>query len=62
MLTRSLAVIPAALTIYFAGLGSTLGLPPLSQCVLSMELPFAIIPLIHFTSDQAHGAFLNRRG
>lgn len=61
MVTRSLAVIPAALTIYFAGPRSTLGLLLLSQCILSMQLPFAIIPLIHFTSDRTRmGRFANR--
>jgi manganese transport protein len=61
IMTRSLAVIPAALTIYFAGEQSTLQLLLLSQCVLSMQLPFAIIPLIHFTSDRNRmGSFANR--
>ncbi len=61
MVTRSLAIIPAALTIYFAGEQSTLWLLLLSQCVLSMQLPFAIIPLIQFTSDRNRmGAFANR--
>jgi manganese transport protein len=61
MVTRSLAVVPAALTIYFAGPQSTLGLLLLSQCILSMQLPFAIIPLIHFTSDRGRmGPFANR--
>src|SRR5580658_7198777 len=61
IITRSLAIIPAVLTIYFAGEQSTLWLLLLSQCVLSMQLPFAIIPLIHFTSDRNRmGAFANR--
>jgi manganese transport protein len=61
IITRSLAIVPAALTIYFAGAQSTLWLLLLSQCVLSMQLPFAIIPLIHFTSDRSRmGAFANR--
>jgi manganese transport protein len=61
LITRSLAITPAALTIYFAGDKATLGLLLLSQAVLSMQLPFAIIPLIHFTSDPARmGAFRNR--
>jgi manganese transport protein len=51
--TRALAVIPAALTIYFAGEGSTYKLLILSQVLLSLQLPFAVIPLIHFTSDRA---------
>ena len=53
LITRSLAVIPAALTIYVAGDQATFGLLILSQVILSMQLPFAIIPLIHFTSDPA---------
>jgi manganese transport protein len=61
LITRSLAIIPAAITIYIAGDKSTLGLLLLSQAVLSMQLPFAIIPLIHFTSDRARmGSFANR--
>jgi len=60
LITRMLAVIPAALTIYFAGDKSTLGLLLLSQAILSMQLPFAIVPLIHFTSDRARmGEFAN---
>jgi len=62
LITRSLAVIPAALTIYFAGDKATLGLLLLSQAILSMQLPFAIIPLIHFTSDRVRmGSFANAR-
>jgi manganese transport protein len=61
LITRSLAVVPAALTIYLAGEKSTLGLLILSQVLLSMQLPFAVIPLIHFTSDRARmGRFANR--
>ncbi len=60
LITRSLAVIPAALTIYFAGEKSTFGLLLLSQCILSLQLPFAIVPLIHFTNDRARmGLFRN---
>jgi manganese transport protein len=61
LITRSLAIIPAALTIYFAGDQATLGLLLLSQAVLSMQLPFAIVPLVHFTSDPGRmGQFANR--
>ena len=62
LITRSLAVVPAALTIYYRRRrGSTLGLLLLSQAILSMQLPFAIVPLIHFTSDRARmGPFANR--
>jgi len=60
LITRSLAITPAALTIYFLGDQSTFGLLILSQVILSMQLPFAIIPLIHFTNDrQRMGAFVN---
>jgi manganese transport protein len=60
LVTRSLAIIPAALTIYFIGEKAILGLLILSQVVLSMQLPFAVIPLIHFTSDRGRmGAFRN---
>jgi len=52
LLTRVLAIVPAVFTIiYFgeAGLGSLI---ILSQVVLSLQLGFAVIPLIHFTSDK----------
>jgi manganese transport protein len=61
LITRLLAVTPAALTIYLAGEQATYQLIILSQVVLSMQLPFAIIPLIHFTNDrQRMGIFANR--
>ncbi len=62
LITRAIAIIPAALTIYLSGDEATLGLLLLSQAILSMQLPFAIIPLIHFTSDRARmGSFANPR-
>jgi manganese transport protein len=61
MLTRSMAIIPAAITVYFAGDRGTFQLLILSQVILSLQLPFAVIPLIHFTSDpQRMGRFVNR--
>ena len=60
LVTRTLAITPAALTIYLAGDSATIGLLLLSQAVLSMQLPFAVIPLIHFTSDRGRmGSFRN---
>jgi manganese transport protein len=60
LVTRALAIVPAAFTIYFAGDQSTFGLLILSQVILSMQLPFAVIPLIHFTDDRARmGSFAN---
>ncbi|MFZ0548316.1 MAG: Nramp family divalent metal transporter, partial [Candidatus Promineifilaceae bacterium] len=52
LITRLLAVIPAVLTITYFGENSTGFLLVLSQVVLSLQLPFAIIPLIHFVSDR----------
>ncbi len=61
LITRTLAITPAALTLYIAGEKSTFGLLLLSQVILSMQLPFAIIPLIHFTNDRERmGGFANR--
>ena len=60
LVTRAIAIIPAAVTIYVAGEKSTLGLLLLSQAIISMQLPFAIVPLIRFTSDrQRMGDFAN---
>ena len=60
LITRMLAVIPAALTIYISGDQSTYQLIILSQVILSMQLPFAIIPLVHFTNDPKRmGPFAN---
>jgi len=52
LLTRLLAIIPALLTIYYLGESSTGKLLVLSQVILSLQLGFAIIPLIHFVSDK----------
>ena len=61
LMTRTLAIIPAAFTVYLAGENGTYKLLILSQIILSMQLPFAVIPLIHFTNDkQRMGAFANR--
>ena len=61
LITRSLAIIPAALTIKYMGDRSTLDLLLLSQVIISMQLPFAVIPLIHFTNDRRRmGSFANR--
>ena len=61
LITRSLAIIPAALTIWIAGDSGTFQLIILSQVILSLQLPFAVIPLVHFTSDSSRmGEFANR--
>ncbi len=52
LLTRLLAIIPAFFTILYFGEQALGGLLVLSQVVLSLQLGFAIIPLIHFNSDK----------
>jgi manganese transport protein len=53
LLTRLIAIVPAFLTIYFLGEEKTGDLLILSQVILSLQLGFAIIPLIHFVSDKS---------
>jgi len=61
LITRSVAIIPAVVTVYNSGDEGTYRLLILSQVILSMQLPFAIIPLIRFTSDRSRmGEFANR--
>ena len=58
--TRLLAVIPALIAIIFFGERSTSSLIVLSQVTLSLQLPFAVIPLVMFTSDHSlMGEFAN---
>ena len=60
LLTRLLALIPALITIVYFGENSTGGLLVLSQVVLSLQLSFAVIPLVIFTSDPKRmGQFVN---
>ena len=61
LITRTIAIIPAAIVIYFSGDKGTYQLLILSQVILSMQLPFAVIPLVHFTSDRRRmGPFANK--
>ncbi len=52
LITRLLAAGPAVLAILWFGERSTGDLLVLSQVVLSLQLPFAVIPLIHFVADR----------
>src|SRR3989475_5428733 len=62
LITRGIAIIPAALVIGIAGENKVTPLLILSQVVLSFQLPFAVIPLIQFTSSRAKmGEFANSR-
>nr|WP_315824797.1 Nramp family divalent metal transporter [Paraflavitalea speifideiaquila] len=58
LLTRLLAIVPAIIVIYIFGDKEVDYLLILSQVILSMQLGFAVIPLIHFVSDKkTMGAF-----
>jgi len=50
LITRSIAIIPAAVVIGIAGDNKVTSLLILSQVILSFQLPFAVIPLIQFTA------------
>jgi manganese transport protein len=52
LITRMVAIVPAALTVWYSGEQGTYKLLILSQVMLSMQLPFAVIPLIQFTSSR----------
>ncbi len=52
LITRLIAIVPAVVVIYFYGDAKVDDLLIFSQVVLSLQLGFAIIPLIHFVSDK----------
>ena len=51
LVTRLAAVLPAVITLTLLGNAGAFQLLLISQVVLSLQLPFAVIPLIRFTSD-----------
>lgn len=53
LITRLIAIVPAVLVIHIAGDDATGELLIFSQVVLSLQLGFAVIPLIHFVSDRS---------
>ena len=57
LVTRLIAIIPAVIVTAIAGERGTEELLILSQVILSLQLPFAVIPLVMFTSDKKHGSF-----
>jgi manganese transport protein len=62
LVTRLIAILPAILVIGIAGEGKLTSLLILSQVVLSFQLPFAVIPLVQFTSERTKmGVFVNSR-
>jgi manganese transport protein len=52
LITRSLAILPAIVIIGLRGDGSVNDLLILSQVILALQLPFAMFPLLHFTSSR----------
>jgi manganese transport protein len=52
LVTRAIAIIPAAIVTIWWGSEGTARLLILSQVVLSLQLPFAIVPLVMFTADK----------
>jgi manganese transport protein len=60
LLTRAIAIVPAAITAILYGESGTARLLILSQVVLSLQLSFAVFPLVMFTSDKVKmGEFVN---
>jgi manganese transport protein len=61
LITRMIAIIPAVIVIGLKGEEGSYDLLILSQVILSLQLPFAVIPLIRFTSDTGlMGGFVNK--
>jgi manganese transport protein len=52
LLTRGIAIVPVVVVTAFYGERGTAELLVFSQVVLSMQLPFAVIPLVRFVSDK----------
>src|SRR2546422_11458907 len=53
LITRGIAIVPAAFTAIFFGEGGPARLLILSQVLLSLQLSFAVFPLVRFTSERA---------
>ena len=61
LITRLIAVIPAMIVSFLYGQNGTSRLLVLSQIILSMQLSFAVVPLVLFTNSKAKmGEFANR--
>jgi manganese transport protein len=60
LITRAIAIVPAAIVAILYGESGTAKLLILSQVILSLQLSFAVFPLVAFTSDRSKmGAFVN---
>ncbi|SFJ09450.1 manganese transport protein [Paenibacillus sp. UNC496MF] len=61
LITRMIAVVPAVIVTWLYGASGTADLLILSQVILSLQLSFAVIPLVKFTSDKSKmGSFANK--
>jgi manganese transport protein len=61
LITRAIAIVPAVVVTAFWGENGTANLLVLSQVILSLQLSFAVFPLVMFTGDRAKmGEFVNR--
>ncbi|WP_420140986.1 Nramp family divalent metal transporter [Sphingomonas sp.] len=62
IVARLIAIVPAAIAVILYGDGGTTDLLIVSQVVLSLQLPFAVVPLVRLTGDRAvMGEFANGR-
>ena len=62
LITRLIAIVPAVIVTAFYGEHGTASLLVLSQVILSLQLSFAVVPLVAFTSSRAKmGEFVNPR-
>ena len=62
LITRGVAIVPAVIVTAFWGTKGTASLLVFSQVILSMQLSFAVFPLVMFTSDKRKmGEFVNSR-
>ncbi|MBA3559065.1 MAG: Nramp family divalent metal transporter [Gemmatimonadaceae bacterium] len=60
LITRMIAIVPAAIVAILYGASGTAKLLILSQVILSLQLSFAVVPLVRFTSDRTKmGEFAN---
>jgi manganese transport protein len=60
LITRAIAIVPAAIVAILYGESGTAQLLVFSQVILSLQLSFAVFPLVQFTSDRTKmGEFVN---
>jgi manganese transport protein len=63
LITRAIAIVPAAVVAILYGESGTAKLLVFSQVILSLQLSFAVFPLVRFTSDREKmGQFVNSVG